>query len=141
MLLDEPLEALGRLGEERETPDACQAQEGVEILPVAERDAEVAGVHLGVLVDPVGQVAHKLVTEEVERDAVGVPARQLAPKQLDVEGFGFVEVPGWDRQVRMIAPLAPDWIVVNRGAATTMIWTDLASLSGGEPLSVTRTRI
>jgi hypothetical protein len=52
-----------------------------------------------VLLDPVGQVAHKLITEEVERDAVGVAARQLATKELDVEGLGFVKISGRDRKM------------------------------------------
>jgi hypothetical protein len=67
-------------------------------------------------------VAHQLVTEEVERDAIGVPPRQLAPEQLDVERFGFVEVTGRDCQVegvvvsshgRLSAQYGFNWILPN----------------------------
>ena len=55
-----------------------------------------------------GQVAHQLVAEEVDRDAVGVAPGQLAAQRADVERLRFVQVVDRDRQVEDVAALSHD---------------------------------
>ncbi len=50
-------------------------------------------------------MAHQLVAEEVDRDAVGVAPRQLAPECPDVELLGRVEVVDGDGEMEDVAAL------------------------------------
>ena len=53
----------------------------------------------------VHQMAHQLVSEEVDRDAVGVAPRQLAPERLDIEFLRRVEVVDGDGEMEDVAAL------------------------------------
>ena len=48
-------------------------------------------------------MAHQLVAEEVERDAVVVAAGQVAAEPVDVEVVGLVEVAGRDGEVEDVS--------------------------------------
>src|SRR5579872_7087767 len=106
VLLHHSLEARHRLLEEWDLPLARQMQQGVPLRAVSERDPEVAGIHGGVAVYLVGEVADELVTKEVERDAVAIAARQLTAQLRDIELVGRVQVLAGNGQMKHVGAIA-----------------------------------
>ena len=96
VLLDEACEAGDGLPERGQFSQLHQAEERIEIAPVVKGDSEVPGIQIKIVgLDWNGlrhQVTDELVAEEVDRDAVVVPAGEMAAQPLDVEPKGRIQV-------------------------------------------------
>src|SRR5438445_1849960 len=94
VLLPLPFEAHERFLEEFHTTALEHTQKPVVFRAVTERESEMSRVELGKRIDLVGsQMAHDLIAEEVQRDAIVIPPRKTRPDFLDIELFCFIQVP------------------------------------------------
>src|SRR5262249_14173555 len=106
--LDQVLEAGLHVLEEPDLPLLGEEQHAVEVLAMTERDAEVPRIERRLPDDLVRQVAHDLLAEEVERDAIGVAPGQVTAELIDVEATGLVEVGHRDGEVEHVPIVTHD---------------------------------
>ena len=89
--------------------DQAKTMDGVEVLGMVERHAEVPRIEGQIAADvdrSLGQVAHHLVAEEVEGDPVGILSCQLAAEQTDIEVLRLAEIEGRYGQMKDISALS-----------------------------------
>src|SRR6185437_6874910 len=109
MFLNLALEARHRLLKEGQLACARKMEDGIELASLLERDAEVARVDLWVAIIVVGEVAHHLIAEEIQGDAVRIAARELTAELRHVEVEGGIEIAAGNGKVKDILGIAHDW--------------------------------